>query len=282
MGYKIVVFDLDETLGYFVELCILWYGIIDYLKIKHTDYEVNNNDFFELFKKYPEFIRPNIFSILEYLKNKKINGECFKLMIYTNNKRSKEWCNIIKNFYESKLNNYKLFDQMICAFKINNKQIELCRTSHQKKHTDFIKCTKLPFNTQICYIDDIYYPKMHTENVYYINVPEYIYKLEISELLKRFYTTSLGKQKWFDLDFPLFIHDRFSQSGWIYEKKSLTQYNTDKNASNNLMYKLQIFFMASKKTSSKKKYRTLIKTKRHMRSKLSHAYTKKNTKVISD
>lgn len=276
MSNKIVVFDLDETLGYFVELCILWHGIIDYLKIKNIDYNLDHADFIEIFKKYPEFIRPNIFSILDYLKNKKINGECYKLMIYTNNKRSKEWCTIIKYFYENKLHDYPLFDQMICAFKINNEQIELCRTSHQKKHTDFIKCTKLPYNTQICYIDDVYYPKMHTENVYYINVPRYIYKLEISELLKRFYTTSIGKQEWFDRDFPIFIHDCFLQSKWSYEKKNLNDYTADKNASNNLMYKLQIFFMASKKSSPKKKYPIIAKTKRL--NKQYSAYTRKRIK----
>jgi hypothetical protein len=64
---KIVVFDLDETLGYFVEFGILWDSLSLYFK-KELGQEIFN----DLMDLYPEFLRPKILNILNYLKNKKI------------------------------------------------------------------------------------------------------------------------------------------------------------------------------------------------------------------
>ena len=65
---KIVVFDLDETLGYFVELGIFW-DCLDYFLKEETINEINTiiskQDYFnEILDLFPEFIRPNIVSIL--------------------------------------------------------------------------------------------------------------------------------------------------------------------------------------------------------------------------
>jgi hypothetical protein len=94
-------------------------------------------------------------------------------MIYTNNTGPKEWARNIINYFEKKIN-YKLIDQIIAAFKINGKQIEMCRTTHDKTHKDLIRCTKIPDNAEICYLDDVYYPEMSHKNVYYINIKPYI------------------------------------------------------------------------------------------------------------
>ena len=79
--HKIVVFDLDETLGYFTEFGIFCDCLNTYFK--------NNNyseqHFNSLLDLYPEFVRPKLFKILDYLKTKKMNNKCKKIMIYTNN-----------------------------------------------------------------------------------------------------------------------------------------------------------------------------------------------------
>ena len=85
----------------------------------------------------------NIINILLYLKDKKQSQCCNKLMIYTNNQAPKIWSKNIISYFESKIN-YKLFDQIISAFKINGKQLEFCRTTHDKTYHDLIKCTKMP------------------------------------------------------------------------------------------------------------------------------------------
>jgi hypothetical protein len=64
---KIVVFDLDETLGYFSKLSIFWDCFENYLHNKLT-----KQDFTYLLDTFPEFIRPNIINILKYLKEQKM------------------------------------------------------------------------------------------------------------------------------------------------------------------------------------------------------------------
>ena len=68
---KLVVFDLDETLGYFVEFGIFWDTLCLYLS-KNNKEEPTQEDFNHILNLYPEFLRPNIINILNYLKEKKI------------------------------------------------------------------------------------------------------------------------------------------------------------------------------------------------------------------
>ncbi len=69
---KVVVFDMDETLGYFTEFGIFWDSLKLYCTNENIDFNQVENQFNEIFGLYPEFIRPNILSILNYLK--KINS----------------------------------------------------------------------------------------------------------------------------------------------------------------------------------------------------------------
>ena len=65
--------------------------------------------------------------------------------------------------------NSKLFEQIIAAFKINGKIVEINRTTHEKCIDDFFRCTKLSCDIEICFIDDLHHPKMIHDNVYYIH-----------------------------------------------------------------------------------------------------------------
>jgi hypothetical protein len=182
---KIVVFDLDETLGYFVEFGMFWDALSEYLiNIKKSN-TLNQQSFNKILDLYPEFKRPNIENILTYLKKKKEYGKCNKIMIYTNNQGPKIWSEYIKTYFETKIN-YPLFDQIIAAFKVNGKMIEICRTSHVKSHKDLVRCTKIPENTQICFLDDTFYPDMSNDKVYYINIKPYIHSLSFETMLERF------------------------------------------------------------------------------------------------
>ena len=61
---KIVVFDMDETLGYFVELGIFWDSLKSYIKMKNIEVPIDQQLFNNVFDLYPEFLRPNIINIL--------------------------------------------------------------------------------------------------------------------------------------------------------------------------------------------------------------------------
>ena len=106
LSNKVVVFDLDETIGYFLELGVFWETLLLYTKPANILTQETFNNLLDL---YPEFIRPNIFTILKYLKRQKSSGLCRSVMIYTNNNGPPEWVHFIKNYIHEKLE-YNLFD----------------------------------------------------------------------------------------------------------------------------------------------------------------------------
>jgi hypothetical protein len=192
---------------------------------------------------YPEFLRPNIINILNYLKKKKSLKHCHKLMIYTNNQGPDEWVQQIQSYFESKLN-YKLFDQIIKAFKIRGKQVELCRTSHMKKHEDLIRCTKIPETTDICFLDDVFHPGMVDDRVYYINLKPYIYDLPFETMIDRFIKSGI-------LDTNANVNANLSKSllqfmkryRHSYVEKTKEAQNVDKILSKKILQHLQTFFL---------------------------------------
>ena len=167
-------------------------------------------------------------------------------MIYTNNQGPKEWVYYIKNYFEKKIN-YKLFNHIISAFKINGKRIELCRSSHDKSMRDLIKCTKIPSNTEICYLDDTYYPKMHYENVYYIKVKPYTHDLEFDVMIQRFIASNshIAKyiiEKFSEQDFVGFMKENMNKYEFIYVGKNEKEYEIDKIITKKTFEHLHEFF----------------------------------------
>ena len=68
---RVMVFDLDETLGSFGDLYILWSGV----KHIHKNFE----QFDKLLDLYPEFFRYGIMTILEFLYEKKKTKELLEV-----------------------------------------------------------------------------------------------------------------------------------------------------------------------------------------------------------
>ena len=243
LSNKVVVFDLDETLGYFLELGVFWEALLLYAKPANILTQETFNNVLDL---YPEFIRPKIFTILKYLKRQKSKGICRSVMIYTNNNGPPEWVHFIKNYIHEKLE-YNLFDQVIGAFKVNGKIIEICRTTTEKNKDDFIRCTKLPENIEICFIDNEYHANMNQHDIYYIKVNTYIYALLPDIMVDRFISNPVSKilvQKKEDIakfiNFAITYMKRYSG---IYNLiKSKEEYDIDKIVTKQLMVLLQSFF----------------------------------------
>jgi hypothetical protein len=252
---KIVVFDLDETLGYFTELGMFWDCLKDYLKQENKPI-LTQTDFNDVLDLFPEFLRPNIINILAYLKKKKESKCCHKMMIYTNNNGSPEWAHHIISYFESKIK-YKLIDQLIAAFKINGKQVEICRTTYNKTHNDLIRCTKIPANTEICFLDDIFHPGMVNENIYYINIKPYYYDLKFNDMIHKFMNSDCGKKMISDNDnFEKIMNDEFKRYNYKCLDKNLKEYEIDKVLGKQIMTHLQEFF---NKSSKNKTHRNTIK-----------------------
>lgn len=257
---KIVVFDLDETLGYFMELGMFWDALKAYIKHKQINQPINQMLFNKVLDIYPEFLRPNILNILNYLKKKKQKNHCDKLMIYTNNQGPTEWAIYIMKYFEEKID-YKIFDQIISAFKVQGKRVELCRTTHMKTHSDLIKCTKLPENTQICFLDDVFYPDMSNEKIYYINVKPYIHDLDFNEMITRMQNSEILSEK---VDDPTycreFILTFMKRYNYIYVAKNNETQNVDKIISKKILQNLHTFFqmkLIGPHTNKTKRHKTI-------------------------
>jgi hypothetical protein len=171
-------------------------------------------------------------------------------MIYTNNTGPQEWAKSIISYFEKKLN-CKLIDQIIAAFKINGKCIEICRTTHNKTHKDLIKCTKIPINTEICFIDDCLYPDMVRDNIYYINIKPYIQDIKFDEMLLRFKNSEIGKEI-IDNDnyFENLMMEHINLFKYIIIEKDDKEYEVDKVLGKHIITHFQIFFNRSIKNKT--------------------------------
>lgn len=249
---KIVVFDLDETIGYFTQFGIFWDCLSSYVNEK-KNIQLTQRDFNDILDLFPEFLRPNIINILLYLKEKKECKNCGKIMIYTNNNGSETWLKYIVEYLEYKIN-YKLINQVISAFEINGKQVEICRTTHNKTYNDFIKCTKININTEICFLDDIVHPEMLNKNIYYINIKPYYHNLKFEYMFKKLKDSLIGKK---------IIHDdkMFNEKmlrcikKYNYEPiyKSERDYEIDKRIGLRIMKHLKLFFDKNKNNKTVRK-----------------------------
>ena len=95
----IVVFDLDQTIGYFTQFAIFMEGIESYIKRK-----LKRDEFYKLLDLYPKIFRPKMMDLFKYLEKMKRSNKWLKIMIYTNNNGPKSWTHDIKNYIEKKLN----------------------------------------------------------------------------------------------------------------------------------------------------------------------------------
>ena len=148
---KIVVFDMDETLGHFVQLGAL-YDVLEHI----YDKPMSQSYFNQLIELYPNMLRPNILQILNYVKTKKQNKKCSNVYIYTNNQGPKSWGNHIRKYFESKLS-YSLFDDIIGAYKIRGILNDERRSTNKKTFDDLQSITKIDGTTKICFLDDQYH-----------------------------------------------------------------------------------------------------------------------------
>jgi len=243
----VIALDLDETLGSFNDLEILWRTITSFQKNILIDFN-------KLLDLYPEFLRYGILFILDFIYNKKKKGICDKLYIYTNNQCSREWCIMISKYFEYKLKtDTVLFDKVICAFKINNQIVEFGRTSNTKKYNDFINCTLLPKKTKICFIDNTYFYEMSHDRVYYIQPISYVHNLSNNIIIDRFLNSPLcneiiDKNKKYVLADLLYIQFSRVNNRFIIENNAIDIYVSQK-----IMYHIKEFFhLINKKNRTKK------------------------------
>ncbi len=176
---KIVVFDLDETLGHFEDLSIFW-DLINQVVGKHTE-----RDFIDILDLNKNLIRPGILKVLNYVKEKRNKHQCAKIVLYTNNNGPLKWATLIIKYFESKCG--IKFDKIIGGYQVHNIRNGGCRTSYLKSEKDLLRCSNMPAGTQICFIDDKNHIYMQGDNIYNITVDPYVYVISYKEMATKYY-----------------------------------------------------------------------------------------------
>jgi len=188
---KIVVFDLDETIGHFEEFGRFIDGLAALSEGGQFKYHHKTNAFEHITQKhfnalldlYPEFFRPSIFNVFKQLVKLKKKHKNLKVAIYTNNMGPRSWTLHIKKYIEHKIK-HKLFDKVITGYRPREKSN--CRTSHSKTHRDLMKCMKFSSNTDIVFFDDQYHPKMKHDNIHYVHLIPYARSIKFLDMIQRF------------------------------------------------------------------------------------------------
>ena len=241
---KHFIFDMDETLGSFGDLYILWKGLIHLKKDGLLEFDESQSTFNSIMDVYPEFLRHGILTILEFLYYKKVAGKCGSVYVYTNNQCTPPWVNFITNYLEHSRKLTGLFEPPICAFKINNCAIDPRRTTHEKTYEEFIRCSLLPRNAELCFLDNAFFPRMNAEQVFYIQPKSYHHSLSADEITARFH--NLG----------IIDPSRIKMVEWFYQsrrQKTMEEHEVDIAVSKKLMYLIKEFFsITSKKPNTRK------------------------------
>ena len=193
---KAVVFDLDDTIGHFEQLGMF----ISALEQGITGFKVNKKIFNKILDLFPHFIRPGIIDSLKLLKKRKKRDKCLKVIIYTNNNGPRSWTLNIKNYLEQKINS-KIFDRIIT--KYDHRSIINCRTTHNKTRSDLLGCSNLPKQTKILFFDDQYHTLMNHENIDYVKLAPYNFRVPPEVMIRKFLHSEIGKRV------PTLEHQRF-------------------------------------------------------------------------
>ena len=200
---KYIVFDVDETLGYFSQLG----AFMDALSFYNKDFSGSVFERFnEILDLYPEFIRPKMIETLKYIHKKKTSGKCSGVFIYTNNQGPRLWVQHIAKYFDYKVGNTEvnsresshdsyhnqLFDKIIAAYMINGKVVEPGRTTQNKIYDDLLRITGISPQAEVCFVDDLNHPDMRHENVLYLNIKPYVKTLPVAEMIQRYLKSYLS------------------------------------------------------------------------------------------
>jgi len=245
MNNLAIVFDLDETIGSFSQLSIIW-KVLNKIEILTNNSELGQIQFNKLLNHFNKILRPNILQSFKYLLQNKNSND--KIVLYTNNQVGKRWVIMIKNYLEHVLDN-SLFDFIIFAYLINGKIVDPLRTTINKTQNDLLRCTNLPISTRICFIDDKYYPNLgESKQVYYIKLEAYKYKLPWKIMLEEIDQLNIIKKSVISLEQTLNNKFEINKEEQIYINQNFLKkiiFFWKKNKNKTLKYK--IFHQKSRK-----------------------------------
>ena len=168
---EVIIFDLDETIGYFSQIYIIILRLEELYKIK-----LSYSEYRKIFEKYENIFRPGIFVLFAYLNALKSKYD-IKVILYTNTTLSDSFLdNIIKYLNERIHNQHNIFDDIITLRSS-------CRNGIKKQFSDIYNCLGYLNNGYVFLIIDNYnHSKLDKLYSKLIKVNNYNYKYLISDI----------------------------------------------------------------------------------------------------
>ena len=197
---RIVVFDFDETIGYFSDLYILWNGYKEWMNYHHAPPEDAYTDdffFYKMLDVFPEFFRPGIWEIFNYLVLKKKENQYKSFYIYTNNNCEENWVNLVVSYIHLRLN-YELVNKIVWGHRSapsassQHKTKTRITSPRLKSYSDFMRRIEsdgsLNSKTDLFFADDSFHKYMVHKRVYYIKPFPYRHSLSLETMIRRCYS----------------------------------------------------------------------------------------------
>ncbi|MAP62064.1 MAG: hypothetical protein CMF82_03840 [Candidatus Marinimicrobia bacterium] len=161
---KCIVFDLDETLGYFSQV----YQVSKKFEELHN-LKISKKAILLLYKTFYNIFRPGIFTVLGYVKYLKDKYN-IKVVLYTNSTMDIRWINAFVEYTETLID--LQFDTII---NLNSG----CRTSVKKTLVDLYSCTGyLKSISKILVIDNNEHKLLKNDNVIFVLLKSFYYIYE--------------------------------------------------------------------------------------------------------
>lgn len=276
---KLVVFDLDETIGDFYMFYNFWRFLqqqYEYSPQYSSDpgYILAQPAMNQLLDLYPEFFRPGIFIIFQYLQHKKSSGALANLWLYTNNTLSPKFPIFIQQYIHYFIG-YPLFDNIILTLSILNRRVDERRVHKEKEYADFIHCYGLFDNGDICFVDNDYHEGMVHRQIFYIKPSAYRHGLSFDILVERFMGTSMSPILFSHMDSSqvLFLLTRYMQTNQIQSNCGTSHPNAEFQISRRLLSYIKQFFDNTTAVSNRTRKRlpARAKTRTHKRRGSGHA-----------
>lgn len=172
MSNKIIVFDLDQTIGDFYLIGVLYSQLYNYLNL------------YTILDSFQDCFRPYIFHLFRTIQDHKQTNKINSVIIYTNNIGGKKWVHGIIQYIHDKLN-YQLFDDIIFGHIVLNGNISDTRRKNPYKcFSDLKTILHLNNNSSIIFIDDNHHEKMIHSQVKYILVSPYTYTIDHNRIIE--------------------------------------------------------------------------------------------------
>jgi hypothetical protein len=170
---KHVVFDFDETIGYFDQF-------LQVVNALQPQFGTQLDAYIFLLDLFPEWFRPNIFNIIKLILEKKRAGVVNHIVLYSNNTNIAV-VEFILSFMAKRLGVDQIFDSVVTSSHPGRLH------PTRKCLEDLVHCCDVPaFEPAVCFIDDRQHPSICKQpTVYYIYCKCFKYYVSRRDLVKR-------------------------------------------------------------------------------------------------